>query len=281
MNIQHLRYFLKMMEIGSVSRAAEQLGITQPTLSVALKGLETEFGAPLFAPEGRGLRPLPSAKQLEQYATKALQALVEAKRDLSKSAPDRLRIGVMYGMTPNWLAATIKAWPGPVQVIEASMEDLQKYIRNETVDVALTTSPDKPTLPHHIILREPFKLFVGPAHELARESTVALGHIHQLPFVLRQSCERLGTARRIMDCARVRFRIVAKVKQEATAATLVASGLGATIAPRSWAFSGLKSLKVTDFPLDRAVALFWKSALGKSAKIKILDTLEDSIIAPQ
>ena len=58
MNVQHLRYFLKVMETGSISRAAGLLGVTQPTLSVALKRIEQEFGARLFAPDGRGIRPL-------------------------------------------------------------------------------------------------------------------------------------------------------------------------------------------------------------------------------
>jgi DNA-binding transcriptional LysR family regulator len=167
MNVQHLRYFLAMMETGSVSRAAERIGITQPTLSVALKRLESEFGVQLFAADGRGLRALPSAKRLEQYARMAVQALSEAKRDLDKGASDRLRIGLLSSLSPGWLTAMVKAWDGPIQIVEASVEELQEQISRESLDIVLTALPDQPNSPHHFILREPFKLFAGKTHELA------------------------------------------------------------------------------------------------------------------
>lgn len=280
MNIQHLRYFLMMMETGSVSRAAERLGITQPTLSVALKRLESEFGVPLFAPDGRGLRALPSAKQLEQYATMAVRALAEAKRDLDKTASDRLRIGLQPSISQSLLTAIVKSWAGPIQIVEASLEELSNQVKNEMLDLALTTLPDHRGLPHHAILREPFKLFVGPTHELARQRTVTVSALQQLPFILRQSCERTGTGRRLMDIARVRFNIVAKTTQETTAAAMVAVGLGATLAPRSWGFPGLTALEVTDLPLERTIGLIWKSSLGARASAKVIDTLEARVLTP-
>jgi|SRR5712691_3043333 len=279
MNVQHLRYFLAMMETGSVSRAAERIGITQPTLSVALKRLENEFGVQLFAADGRGLRALPSAKRLEQYARMAVRALSEAKRDLAKGASDRLRIGLLPSLSPGWLTAMVKAWDGPIQIVEASVEELQEKISRESLDIVLTALPDQPNSPHHVILREPFKLFTGNTHELAGQRTVALTALNQQPFVLRQSCERTGMGRRLAEVARIRFKVVAKTKQEATAAALVATGLGCTLAPRSWGFSGLNSLEVTGLQLDRSIGLLWKTAKGARGATKMIDALEAQTIS--
>ncbi len=279
MNVQHLRYFLAMMETGSVSRAAERIGITQPTLSVALKRLENEFGVQLFAADGRGLRALPSAKRLEQYARMAVRALSEAKRDLDKGASDRLRIGLLPSLSPGWLTAMVKAWDGPIQIVEASVEELQEKISRESLDIGLTALPDQPNSPHHVILREPFKLFTGNTHELAGQRTVALTALNQQPFVLRQSCERTGMGRRLAEVARIRFKVVAKTKQEATAAALVAAGLGCTLAPRSWGFSGLNSLEVTGLQLDRSIGLLWKTAKGARGATKMIDALEAQTIS--
>ncbi len=236
MNVQHLRYFLAMMETGSVSRAAERIGSTQPTLSVALKRLENEFGVQLFAADGRGLRALPSAKRLEQYARMAVRALSEAKRDLDKGASDRLRIGLLPSLSPGWLTAMVKAWDGPIQIVEASVEELQEKISRESLDIVLTALPDQPNSPHHVILREP-------------------------------------------EVARIRFKVVAKTKQEATAAALVATGLGCTLAPRSWGFSGLNSLEVTGLQLDRSIGLLWKTAKGARGATKMIDALEAQTIS--
>jgi len=279
MNVQHLRYFLAMMETGSVSRAAERIGITQPTLSVALKRLEHEFGVQLFAADGRGLRALPSAKRLEQYARMAVRALSEAKRDLAKGASDRLRIGLLPSLSPGWLTAMVKAWDGPIQIVEASVEELQEQISRESLDIVLTALPDQPNSPHHFILREPFKLFTGNTHELAGQRTVALTTLNQQPFVLRQSCERTGMGRRLAEVARIRFKVVAKTKQEATAATLLATGLGCTLAPRSWGFSGLNSLEVTGLQLDRSIGLLWKTTKGARGATEMIDALEAQTIS--
>jgi DNA-binding transcriptional LysR family regulator len=279
MNVQHLRYFLAMMETGSVSRAAERIGITQPTLSVALKRLENEFGVQLFAADGRGLRALPSAKRLEHHARMAVRALSEAKRDLDKGASDRLRIGLLPSLSPGWLTAMVKAWDGPIQIVEASVEELQEQISRESLDIVLTALPDRPNPPHHVILREPFRLFTGNTHQLAGQRTVALAALNQQPFVLRQSCERTGMGRRLAEVARIRFKVVAKTKQEATAAALVATGIGCTLAPRSWGFSGLNSLEVKGLQLDRRIGLLWKTTKGARGATKMVDALEAQTIS--
>src|ERR1700761_5971922 len=108
MNIQQLRYFLAVMETGSVSRAAALSSVTQPTLSVALKRLEAEFGARLFAPEGRGLKALPAAKQLERHLRTAVRAIADARRELAQEVSRPLRIGLLPSLSPVWLLAINK-----------------------------------------------------------------------------------------------------------------------------------------------------------------------------
>jgi DNA-binding transcriptional LysR family regulator len=279
MNVQHLQYFLAMMETGSVSRAAERIGITQPTLSVALKRLEKQFGVRLFAADGRGLRALPSAERLEQYARMAVRAMSEAKRDLDQGASNRLRIGLLPSLSPGWLAAVVRAWHGPLQIMEASAEELQEQVSRESLDIVLTALPDNPKSPHHLMLREPFKLFTSNTHEFARQRTVALAALNQQPFVLRQSCERTGMGRRLVEVAGIRFKVVAKTKQEATAAALVATGIGCTLAPRSWGFPGLNSIEVAGLQLDRRIGLLWKTTKGARGATKMIQALEAQIIS--
>ncbi|PZA09178.1 LysR family transcriptional regulator [Rhodopseudomonas palustris] len=259
MNVQHLHYFLAVMRTGSVSRAAGELGITQPTLSQALKGLEREFGAPLFAPDGRGIRALPSAKQLETKVRAALQTLAEAKRELGGSAPARLKLGVLPSLAAGWLPGLISAGAGAVDIVEAASGDLERLVRNGALDFALSIAPER-KLPHRVLIKEPFQLFVGPDHPWAGRRSVALAELAGQLFILRQGCERLGNGRRLLDAAGVRFRVVAKTHQEATAAMLVAANVGCTLAPANWGEGTLRALDVTGLTLERNVALLWKLA---------------------
>ena len=275
MNIQHLRYFLTTMETGSVSRAASALGITQPTLSVALKRLEEEFGAKLFAPEGRGIKPLPSAKLLEAQVRVALRALSDARRDLSGTAAPRLKLGILPSLSEIWLPRLLNAWDGEIEVVEALADELKKKLKNGTIDIALTTSPTADAFANKPVLREPFMLFVGPAHAFAGRRTVALAELNQQPLVLRQCCElRAGMGQQLFEEAGVRLRVVAQIRQEAITALLVASGVGCTLAPRSWQRDGLQAIQVIGLTLQRVIVLAWKSKAKAALAAGIIEKLD-------
>jgi DNA-binding transcriptional LysR family regulator len=269
MNIQHLRYFLKVMETGSISRAAGLLGVTQPTLSVALRRIEQEFGARLFVPDGRGIRPLADAKLLEDRVRMAVGVLSEAKRELTGTAPAALKIGLLQSLAENWVSRLGTAWDGPVAIVEALSDELEKHLKGGTVDLALTALSTSERSPHKVLFREPYMLFVGPVHVFAGKRTVSPAELNGQPFVLRQCCERLGSGRRLLDAAHVRFKVVAKTRQEATAAALVAAGVGCTFAPKSWLRPGLRAVKVEGISLERTVGLVWKTKAneGRAASI--------------
>src|SRR5579871_569419 len=279
MNVQHLRYFLTVMETGSVSRAADAMGVTQPTLSVALKRLEQEFGVRLFARDGRGIRPLHGAKLLEEKVRQAVRALSNAKQDLSGTVSAGLKIGLLQSLADVWIPRLVSTWAGPLEIVEALSDDLEKQVSNGTVSVALTALPIRAALSHRVLFHEPYVLFVGPIHEFAGRRTVSLSELNQQPFVLRQCCERLGTGRRLLEAAGVRFRVVAKTRQEATAAALVSAGVGCTLAPKSWHRPGMQLVNVTGLPFDRAIALAWKTKANERLAANIAKRLGAQIIA--
>jgi len=276
MNIQQLRYFLAVMETGSVSRAAALSSVTQPTLSVALKRLEAEFGARLFAPEGRGLKALPAAKQLERHLRTAVRAIADARRELAQEVSRPLRIGLLPSLSPAWLLPINKAWTGPVEITEASVRELDALIARARLDLALTAFASRSSLPHRVLLREPYRLFVGTAHEFAGRRRVALADLHRQPLVVRQCCEQLGAGERLLRAAGVRFKVVAKTRQEDSAATLVAAGVGVTLAPESWGPSGVQAVEIAGFPLERTIGIVWKTKEAGKAAAELLPRLSSA-----
>jgi len=280
MNIQHLRYFLAVMDTGSISRAAELSGVTQPTLSLALKRLEREFGTPLFGADGRGIRPLPAAAALDARVRPAVRALAQARHDLNPAVPAAPRIGVLQSLAEGWLHRLIGSWDGPVRITEGLAAELEQALVDGSLDLALGIPPESKQLSSKAVAREPFMLFVGPSHPLAGRETVTLNELDGQPFVLRQCCERLGTARRLLKEANAKLDIVAKARQEATAAALVAEGVGATLAPRSWQRAPLHALKVVDLDLERTIAVCWKDRRMAAAATSLQRKLSARIPKP-
>lgn len=277
MNMQQLRYFLAVMETGSVSRAAALSSVTQPTMSVALKRLEAEFGSRLFAPDGRGLRALPAAKQLEPHLRTAVRAIADARRELAQDVSRPLRIGLLPSLSPVWLLAISKARTGHVEITEAPAHELNAQVVRARLDLAVTAFAGRSSLPHRVLLREPYRLFVGAAHEFAGKRRVALTDLHRQPFVVRQCCEQLGAGQRLLRAAGVRLNVVAKTRQEVSAATLVAAGIGVTLAPRSWSPPGVQAVEIGDFPLERTVGLVWKTKEAGKAAAELLARLSSAV----
>jgi len=87
MELRHLKYFVAVAEMGSVSRATEKLFIAQPPLSMQIKQLEDEVGVPLLLRYARGVRPTAAGTAFLGEA-KAIIARAERAKRLARHAGD-------------------------------------------------------------------------------------------------------------------------------------------------------------------------------------------------
>lgn len=72
MNIRHLRFFVELAKTEHMAKAAEKLGISQPSLSYAISSIEEELGVPLFEKEGRNIRLTNYGKIYLEYVKSGL-----------------------------------------------------------------------------------------------------------------------------------------------------------------------------------------------------------------
>src|SRR5882757_10267857 len=110
MEIHQLRYFHAVARAGSFTRAAEELGIAQSSLSQQIKALEKKIGNPLFERLGRSLRLTASGEALLGPALSILQQVTMAENSLANlhtGVRGRLRIGVIPTILPYWIAPCI------------------------------------------------------------------------------------------------------------------------------------------------------------------------------
>jgi LysR family transcriptional activator of mexEF-oprN operon len=153
LDLNLLRVFVVVASVGSVTRAAAQLYLTQPAISAALRRLTTTVGSPLFTREGRGLILTQRGRVLFGRAKPLLEQLIEAA--LAPAAFDAatstrtLRIGLSDAME-GWLlppllaamqqrAPSMKLVSTPVQ-----FRTVGEALANGRVDMALTVADDLP-----------------------------------------------------------------------------------------------------------------------------------------
>src|SRR4029450_6321828 len=99
MDLRRLEVFVKVAELGSFSRAAEALFLTQPTVSEHVRGLEEDLGIQLLDRLGRGAVPTPAGEVLLTYARRVLVLMREARQAIGPFQ-GRLGGGVVRGGSP-------------------------------------------------------------------------------------------------------------------------------------------------------------------------------------
>lgn len=149
LNYKHLHYFWVVAQEGSITRAADRLGVAVQTISGQLSLLEKQLGKALFNSQGRGLALSESGRLALGYADQIFQlgdALLDALENDDSASTLRLRAGISDGI-PKLLAyrllSTVTEMPGELRLIcdEGEFEDLLADLALHRLDVVLTDRP--------------------------------------------------------------------------------------------------------------------------------------------
>lgn len=138
-----LRAFVCTCQLGSVTRAAERLGRTQPAISLQLRRLEHAAGQPLLRRHGRRLTLAPAGEVLLEHAVRVLEAHDAAVAALStQPLPKRLRVGVVQDVADTALALALGRFARlhrqmRLDVRVAGSVELRRLIAEDELDVAV------------------------------------------------------------------------------------------------------------------------------------------------
>lgn len=249
LDLRVLEYFCAVARTNSFTRAADELGVTQPSLSEQIKKLEGLLGAQLFerlnrrielTPLGEAL--LPRARALLEEAT-ALPLILESLRE---GVRGDLRIGAIPTILPYFLAPRLRqfvdAFPEVnLHLREATTPDLIEQIQDGVLDLAILSVPvEGQGLVMSELFREPLSLAVADDHPLATAESVDLRRLStERLLVLKEGhCLRDETLT-VCQRARVKFAGQFEADQFASIFELIRSGFGVSIVPEMARLSAL------------------------------------------
>lgn len=194
MDIRVLRYCETIARLGNITRAAAELHIAQPALSVAVRKLEEEVGVTLFT-RGRN-RPVtltPEGELLMRRARRIFQELDSVKRELADSQELRsgeVKVGMppMYGLEyfPALMRDFHRAYPGiTVTALQGSAGDVRSMLEEGRIDLAILEGRRIEKDWDHVVLdREEVVLALRRDHPLASQSSVDDKDLADLPMIL-------------------------------------------------------------------------------------------------
>ena len=263
-----LRYFLAVAELGSFSKAAARVSVTQPTLSVGIAKLESEVGARLFERTTRRVSLTPAGSRFLQHARRITQEYEAALREVSE-APQlkRLRAGILSTIAARDLERIVaqharNSSGEALEILDSTERDIANRLSDSRLDVAITIlRPGLESFAQEKLRSEPYVLFVSADHKLSGVEEIEGGELAGETMIVRRQCEGLPEISRYFTNRDVRPSFSLRTLSDDRAMSMVAAGLGVTVAPASFKAPGLAALNLAGFDLSRDVGLVFSDRM--------------------
>lgn len=296
LELRHLRTFLLVAESGSLGRAAEALGLTQPAISRQMRDLEYDLDAQVFDRETRGVELTP-AGEVFRDDVRGIIAAVDGLQAAAQSAERGATGQCIVGLTP---APRIRAILGraihecetlysPMEITPIEMGTAPQLagLQNSTIDVGLLHLISTPAFLHEfrrVTLYEDYvcDALVDLAHPLAGRREISIHELATTPLLFVGRDTNPWFYDDLLDAlAAVNFspRIERDVNGLELVWALVAQGQGWSIASSSGGApppQGVVALRLTDFSLPYTVQLVHRHDETRPSVLAMVDAIQRS-----
>ena len=261
MTLNQLRYFCTASRCHSITRAAEELYVTQPTISVAIRDLEIEFGISLFYRKGNKLILTEEGEELYNKATYILQYCNELQADYSSMARVKppLRIGIPPMLStvffPELLIAFHRQYPEIAVVLEEyGSVRACNLVQDDTLDLALVNMEqyniDK--FNKALLANDQVVFCVSNNHRLADKKVVTTKEMSKESLIFFNADSEMGgyVPNIVMHSSQI-YTILQLVKTCKYGSFLYSSMTG------KFASSGIKGIPLSP-PIHIKIGMVWK-----------------------
>ena len=239
MDLKSLEYFVRVAEFGSITRAAQDIGIAQPALTRSLRRLEAALGTQLLVRLPRGVRLTSAGREFAVRAARIASDIALARDRLPRkegSGSERVILGtsptLAHVLVPGIILRVTHNSPSiQLKVVEGFSGQLHEALSSGRLDVAVMTNPlAARSLALTPLLAEPIMLLL-PSSQAEGRRSVSLADLANIPLIMTTGL------RSIVEEQLARFAAPLTVQMEVDAVEairrLLLSGTGATLMPVS------------------------------------------------
>ncbi|WP_064683152.1 LysR family transcriptional regulator [Rhizobium bangladeshense] len=283
--LRQIQYFVAVAEQGSVTRAAQNLSISQSSVTEALKELETDLGVELFERHPRGLTITHNGHQFLRHATKILASVSDARTSFSgrqSALSGTLNIGVTSLVAGYVLSDLLARYRRACSGVEVSaIEDNGSYLEHLLVggelDVAvmvISNLRDRMALQAEILETSPYRLWLPMGHPLVSADIISVADIAREPLIMLTVDEIEENTGKLLSALGARPHVAFRTRSVEAVRSLVATGAGVALLPdlvyRPWSLEGdrIESRDVSGSLPVVQVGMVWRkgSSLPQAAR---------------
>jgi LysR family transcriptional regulator, low CO2-responsive transcriptional regulator len=277
--LHQLKVFEAVARHSSFTRAAEELFLTQPTVSMQVKQLSKTVGMPLFEQIGKRLYLTPAGKELYSTCQEVFDRLSQfeiAIADLKGLKQGTLRIAVVTTakyVIPRILGPFCQRYPG----IDISLTVTNHQYIFDSLSVnrddlyIISQLPDDSEAQAHSFMENPLVVLAPGNHPLAHEKNIPLERLAEEPFIMREPGSGTRKAvQKLFDDHGISMRVKLDLGSNEAIKQAIAGGLGVSVLSKhTLALEGLSSqlsiLDVEGFPIHRQWYVVYPSGKQLSA----------------
>lgn len=195
-HMEWYRIFLRTAELGNLTKAAQQLHITQPSVSYAIKQLEEMMGVKLFHRHSKGVSLTSEGSALLEYVKQAFSLLEAGEKRIQsfvQLASGELRIGASGPVIKHLLLHPLdrfhSAYPGVrIRLVQGRTYEIAKRLKEGKIDIGLVHLPvsDQELDVTHVITNHDC-FVVGPAYRALSENPISIQALTKIPLLLLSS----------------------------------------------------------------------------------------------
>lgn len=238
MNITRYQIFLKVVERGSFTRAAEELGFTQSSVSHAIQTLESDVGLPLLARNRGGVSLTADGRALLPYIAEICNAqhrMEEAAIDLRGLETGLIRLATFTSVSVQWLPYVLKSfqekYPGiEFEILPGDYNQIEQWVAEGRADCGFLRLPSLLGLDVWMLHRDQLRVILPFSHPLAGKKPFPRSALAELPFIQLDEGgdNEIGA---VFDSLQIRPNVRYTVKDDQTLLAMVSNGLGISILP--------------------------------------------------
>ena len=293
LELRHLRALTTALRTGSIGRAAQLLGITQPALSRQLKELEEAAGTSLLTREARGVKATDAGEAFHGDCQRMLESADQLVADVSRAARGmrgRCVIGAVSAASAvSLLGAVLRECGERHPEIQVVVEDIASphqpvELRNGSIDVGLTilhvAAEHEPGVERELLVEDPLdSALLAAGHPLATRTSISARDLEDVPFIFMARSYRPRFFDQVMaalETIGLRPKSVATFEGLQTAWRQAAAGRGWTVGFRSQQErppTGLVAVPLEGFSLPSGLELRWRRDERARAVRVVLDVI--------
>jgi LysR family nitrogen assimilation transcriptional regulator len=293
MELRQLRYFVRIVDLGSLSKAAGDLYVAQPALSRQVAALEAELKTSLLVRTVRGVTPTDAGAALYRQAQGMLRQLSRIPEEVGSAGAlpaGVVSVGLPFSVSNVLAPALVGELRARLPAVRLSITEavsgvLEEQLTGGRLDIGMLyqTERARREVQERPLLAE--DLFLVTAGKDKRPGEIALAEAMGHPFILPG---RSNATRRILEKAVARaggaLEVIAEVDSPSTIKAMVAAGIGATVMSRSALHpeGGKPALAVQRIvrpSLSRSLSLCSSRGTPTRAAGRVLEILEETAMA--